>query len=71
MVERIDGSLQFLPVKVRPRLVCEIEFGIGELPEQEIRDPLLSTRADQKVRIRNSGCIEAAVDHRRIDRRGA
>ena len=49
------------PVKIRPQHICEIKLRIGQLPEKEIRYPLLTAGTDQKVRIRKLPGITSSV----------
>src|SRR3569623_1577739 len=49
-------------VEIRPVLLDEDEFGIGALPKQEVRDPLLAAGADDDVRIGHARGVERAPD---------
>src|SRR3569623_1047761 len=49
-------------VEIRPVLFNENELGIGALPEQEIREPLLAAGADNDVRIGHARGVERAPD---------
>ena len=55
-------------VEIGPEARKEDEFGIGRLPEQEIRQALLAARADDQVRIRNAGRVERRADRLLADR---
>jgi hypothetical protein len=39
-------------VEIRPQLLGEIELRIGQIPQQEIADALLTPGADEQIRIR-------------------
>jgi len=41
--------IEGVSVEIGPQHVGEIEFGVGELPEQEVADPLLTAGADEEV----------------------
>src|SRR3954469_9538284 len=45
------GGPQLASVEVGPELVREDELGVRELPEQEVRDALLSARSDEQIGI--------------------
>ena len=51
LLVRMNGPAKFLLVKIGPQKIGEVNFGIGHLPEQEIADPHLSARTDQKIGI--------------------
>src|SRR3972149_514450 len=38
----------------------EVELGVGELPEEEVRDPLLPARPQDEVRVRQVARVESA-----------
>ena len=40
---------QMLGAEVRPHGVGEEQFGVGALPQQEVREPLFAAGADQQV----------------------
>src|SRR5262249_58334364 len=42
---------QVVLAEVRPRLLDEDELRVRELPEQEVRDPLIARRTDQQIGI--------------------
>ena len=44
--------------EVRPERVGEDELGVGELPEQEVREPQLARGADQQVGVGQLGRVE-------------
>ncbi len=48
-----NGLDQFVPVEIRPKGVCHIEFRIGNLPEKEVGDAKFPTRPDEEIRIRD------------------
>src|SRR6266571_7031125 len=62
--------MQLAGIEIGPVDLGKIEFGIGQLPEQEIADPHLAAGADEKVRIRHLRGKEIAVEHGIIDRSG-
>ena len=49
-----DRIVERARVEVGPQQVGEIQLGVGELPEQEVADPLLAAGADEQVRL---GCV--------------
>src|SRR5207237_1087131 len=63
-----DQRLAQLPLaEVRPERVDEDELRIGELPEQEVRDPQLAGGADQQIRIRELGRVQVRGDRVLVD----
>src|SRR5262245_5701859 len=58
----VDRGAQVLGAEVRPQRVDEDELGVGELPEQEIRDPQLARGPDQEIGIGQVGRVEAIGD---------
>ena len=51
----IDRGVERGGVEIGPQHVGEIELGVGELPQQEVRDPLLAAGADEQVGLRRVG----------------
>src|SRR3990172_5519018 len=43
------GLQKMLPRKIRPEHFGHVEFGIGYLPEEEVRHPLLAARSYEEV----------------------
>ena len=52
-------------VEIGPERVDEQQFGIGRLPQQEVRQPLLARGADQQVERRQVGVSSSRLDRRR------
>src|SRR6266508_2609301 len=50
--EGADSRRQIAHVEVRPHAVGEVELGVRALPQQEIREPLLASGANQQVDVR-------------------
>ena len=68
----VDRRDQRRPVEIRPEDRQEDEFGVGRLPQQEIRQPLLAGGADDEVRIRECRpCRAGARSRRRRSRRAS
>ncbi len=65
----IGGDQLGQPVggEVRPALVDEGVFGIGRLPEQEVRQAVLARGADHQVRIGDARRVERAGKRRLVD----
>ena len=57
-VELADGGREVGRPEVRPHLLQEAELGVCALPEQEVAQPLLATRADEEIHV---GCAGASV----------
>ena len=49
------------------RVGVTTDLGVGDLPEQEVRDPHLTRRSDQQVGIGLAGGVEGAGDRRLVD----
>src|SRR6187551_3630252 len=47
----LERGVQVAFLEVRPEPVHEDELRVGELPEEEVRDPLLAGRPDEQVRL--------------------
>src|SRR5258708_27584066 len=62
LTEVVECALQQRRRKFRPERVGKIELGIGEIPQQKVADALFAARADQQVRIRNSGQCQPRTD---------
>src|SRR5215210_5044633 len=58
----VEALLERFAREIRPELVAEDELGIGELPQQVVRDAELAARSDQKVGIVHVGCVEVAPE---------
>src|SRR5690606_29326766 len=55
------------PVEVRPQRGREPQFGVGQLPEQEIADPAVAAGADEQVRWREVGQGDPRADRGLVD----
>src|SRR5262245_27660324 len=44
-----ERQAQIIGAEVRPQRVDEAELGVGRLPKQEVRQPLLAAGADEEV----------------------
>src|SRR5204862_1307412 len=53
---------ELLAIEVGPERVGEVELGIGRLPEQEVRETLLSARANHEIRVVHVGRVEPASE---------
>ncbi len=47
----LQGRQESAFVQGRPERIGKKQLGIGHLPDQEVADPLLATRADQEIRV--------------------
>src|ERR687888_1136456 len=63
----LQGGAEIRLAEVRPQGVDEDELGVRELPEQEVRDAELARRADQQVRIRHVGLVQAGRERLLVD----
>ena len=48
-IEFIEGSVKIGNIEVRPHTICKQQFGIGGLPQQKVREALLTTSSDQQI----------------------
>ena len=55
------------PVEIGPEGVEKHQFGIGGLPEQEVRKALLAGGPDEKVHFGNRRLIQIAGEHLFVD----
>src|SRR5947209_5980152 len=67
--ELLDRIEQVLFLEIRPQLRCDVDLGIGELPEKKIRKAQLAGGADEQVRIRVIARVKVFAEHLRIDHR--
>ena len=58
-------------VKVGEERVEEHQLGVGGLPDQEIRHPLLAGRPDEQVDVGDAGLVQVTGEHRLVDPVGA
>src|SRR5918993_1110528 len=65
----VDRGPEDLMVEVGPEVREEDELGIGRLPRQEIRHPLLAGGADDEIGIRNAVRVEGLLEGLGIDPR--
>src|SRR5436305_9330422 len=63
----LERGAQLGLAEVGPPAVDEDELGVGELPEQEVRDPELAGGADEKVGIWHLGRVQVRGDERLVD----
>ena len=61
-LEALDGLVQVGFGEVGPVGVAEIELGIGDLPEQIVRDAQLATRADEQVGVGHEARLQVLGD---------
>src|SRR5438094_520451 len=59
-----DGAIGIRGAEVGPERRRHPELGIGDLPQQEVRDAHLAARADEQVGIRQALGVERAADVR-------
>src|SRR5438046_3744938 len=59
-----DGAIEIRGAEVGPERRRHPELGIGDLPQQEVRDAHLAARADEQVGIRQALGVERAADVR-------
>src|SRR5687767_3108329 len=64
----VDRLKEMLTPEVRPQHGRDVKFGVGELPEQEVADPLLARGPDQQVGIGQRRRVELARERRFINR---
>jgi hypothetical protein len=48
-IEFIEGGVKIRNIEVGPHTICKQEFGIGGLPQQKVREALLTTGSDQQI----------------------
>src|SRR5215208_162097 len=65
--EGSDGSAELLGGEVRPERIRDVELGVGDLPEQEVRDPQLPAGADHEVHLRCLWCVEVGGEGGLVD----
>ncbi len=63
----LAGVPQVPPVEVGEQRVEEHELGVGRLPDQEVRGPLLAGRPDEQVHVGDAGLVEVAREHLLVD----
>src|ERR1700690_2890681 len=65
----LESGGQIFGCELGPERVAEIQFGVREIPQQEIADALLAPGADQQVRIRRPGQGKPVRDPRLVNLR--
>src|ERR687889_488401 len=65
--EGSDGSAELLGGEVRPERIRDVELGVGNLPEQEVRDPQLPAGADHEVHLRCLWRVEVGGEGSLVD----
>jgi hypothetical protein len=53
-----QGRQQGRLIEIGPEHIGDVQLGVGQLPEQEVADPLLTAGADQQVGIGLAGGVE-------------
>src|SRR4051812_26538777 len=66
-LELAHGVVHVLAREVGPQRVGEDQLAVGQLPQEEIRDPVLARCSDDEVRIWHLGVIEALADGAFVD----
>src|SRR5438067_2563511 len=61
-LELRDGTIEVDRPEVRPVGGRDPQLGVGDLPQQEVRDPHLTAGADQQIGIRHAVGVEGAAD---------
>src|SRR5687767_14714356 len=62
-----DRSEEITAREVRPQDGYDVQLGVRELPEHEVRDALLSRRANQEVGVRTAIGVELRAEYILID----
>jgi hypothetical protein len=52
--EERERLLEIRQREIRPQARTEIQLRVGEIPEQEVADAVLTAGADQQIRLRQS-----------------
>src|SRR5262245_61969180 len=67
LLEIGDRPVEIGGAEVRPEDRRDPQLGVGDLPQQEVRDAHLPAGADQEIRIRHVTGVECAADVRLAD----
>jgi hypothetical protein len=65
--EESQSGLEVRDGKVRPEPIAEKKLRVGGIPEEEIADALLATRADEELGIRQPGKLQLCREALLID----
>src|SRR5206468_10973004 len=65
--EILHGSKQILTAEIRPELLGYVHLGVGELPQQKIRNAHFTRGAYEQIRIWIIACVKMFTEHRRVD----
>src|SRR5262249_25005629 len=65
--EDLAGVPQVAPVEIGPECVEKHQFGVGRLPEQEVRKALLAGGPDEKVHSGNRRLVQVTGEHLFVD----
>ena len=62
-----EGGVEGVGPEVRPEDLGRVELGVGRLPDQEVREPLLAAGPDHEVGIGQAGGVERLGDRVLVD----
>ena len=62
-----QGGFQGIGIEVRPEHIGDVNFGIRQLPEQEIADAMFPAGADQQIGILFASCEQFGGDAVLVD----
>ena len=62
-----QGGFQGIGIEVRPEHIGDMNFGIGQLPEQEIADAVFPAGADQQIGLLFASCEQFGGDAVLVD----
>src|SRR5439155_22215965 len=63
----VEGGGELLLAEVGPERVDEGKLGVGELPQEEVRDPQLAGGTDQQVGVGHPGRIQVRRERLLVD----
>src|SRR5437868_1691688 len=66
-LEREHRLEQLAPPEVGPQHARDVQLRVRDLPQQEVRDPLLAGRADEQVGVGTVGGVEPRRDRVLVD----
>ena len=63
----VQRAVELLFIEIRPQARAEVQFRVGQVPQQEIADALLTARPDEEVGVRNAGKGKLAPEFLLVD----
>src|SRR5947209_13127582 len=67
LAEPQECLVQLSRVEIGPQNIGNVEFRIGNLPQEKVADAVLTARPDEQIRVREVGAVEVTADRGLVD----